>query len=94
MTVSLLLLSFLSLLCLLLLLPQVQHVFDESPFLVPDNSVSIMNGSKEGNVCPPFSPLQVTDPWRILSADPLVLFSPLLGFLGAQTREAVFTSLM
>ncbi|XP_059212393.1 ectonucleoside triphosphate diphosphohydrolase 5-like isoform X2 [Centropristis striata] len=30
------------------LLVQVQHVFDESPFLVPDNSVSIMNGTNEG----------------------------------------------
>ncbi|XP_028996492.1 ectonucleoside triphosphate diphosphohydrolase 5-like isoform X1 [Betta splendens] len=30
------------------LLDQVQHVFDESPFLVPDNSVSIMNGTNEG----------------------------------------------
>uniref|UniRef100_A0A674NTW4 nucleoside diphosphate phosphatase n=1 Tax=Takifugu rubripes TaxID=31033 RepID=A0A674NTW4_TAKRU len=30
------------------LLDQVQHVFDESPFFVPDNSVSIMNGTKEG----------------------------------------------
>ncbi|XP_030577266.1 ectonucleoside triphosphate diphosphohydrolase 5 [Archocentrus centrarchus] len=30
------------------LLDQVQHVFDESPFLVPDGSVSIMNGKKEG----------------------------------------------
>uniref|UniRef100_A0A8C9ZGL9 nucleoside diphosphate phosphatase n=1 Tax=Sander lucioperca TaxID=283035 RepID=A0A8C9ZGL9_SANLU len=36
-----------------LLLKQVQHVFDESPFLVPDNSVSVMNGTNEGNVCPP-----------------------------------------
>uniref|UniRef100_A0A3P8TQD2 nucleoside diphosphate phosphatase n=1 Tax=Amphiprion percula TaxID=161767 RepID=A0A3P8TQD2_AMPPE len=34
------------------ILDQVQHVFDESPFLVPDNSVSIMNGTNEGNVCP------------------------------------------
>ncbi|XP_034755816.1 ectonucleoside triphosphate diphosphohydrolase 5-like [Etheostoma cragini] len=31
-----------------LLLKQVQHVFDESPFLVPDNSVSVMNGTNEG----------------------------------------------
>uniref|UniRef100_A0A671YRD8 nucleoside diphosphate phosphatase n=1 Tax=Sparus aurata TaxID=8175 RepID=A0A671YRD8_SPAAU len=30
------------------LLQQVQHVFDESPFLVPDDSVSIMNGTNEG----------------------------------------------
>uniref|UniRef100_M4A1U8 nucleoside diphosphate phosphatase n=1 Tax=Xiphophorus maculatus TaxID=8083 RepID=M4A1U8_XIPMA len=30
------------------LLDQVQLVFDESPFLVPDNSVSIMNGTNEG----------------------------------------------
>lgn len=30
------------------LLDQVQHVFDESPFLVPDDSVSTMNGKKEG----------------------------------------------
>ncbi|XP_068565069.1 ectonucleoside triphosphate diphosphohydrolase 5 isoform X2 [Cebidichthys violaceus] len=30
------------------LLEQVQYVFDESPFLVPDNSVSIMNGTYEG----------------------------------------------
>ncbi|XP_056150015.1 ectonucleoside triphosphate diphosphohydrolase 5-like isoform X2 [Lampris incognitus] len=30
------------------LLDQVQDVFDESPFFVPDNSVSIMNGTKEG----------------------------------------------
>ncbi|XP_013887620.1 ectonucleoside triphosphate diphosphohydrolase 5 isoform X2 [Austrofundulus limnaeus] len=30
------------------LLDQVQHVFDESPFLVPDNSVSIMDGTNEG----------------------------------------------
>uniref|UniRef100_UPI0037E727A1 ectonucleoside triphosphate diphosphohydrolase 5-like n=1 Tax=Semicossyphus pulcher TaxID=241346 RepID=UPI0037E727A1 len=30
------------------LLEQVQHVFDESPFSVPDNSVSIMNGTNEG----------------------------------------------
>nr|XP_019947486.1 PREDICTED: ectonucleoside triphosphate diphosphohydrolase 5-like [Paralichthys olivaceus] len=30
------------------LLEQVQHVFDESPFLVPDNSVTIMNGTNEG----------------------------------------------
>ncbi|XP_041831927.1 ectonucleoside triphosphate diphosphohydrolase 5-like isoform X2 [Melanotaenia boesemani] len=30
------------------LLDQVQHVFDESPFLVPSNSVSIMNGTNEG----------------------------------------------
>ncbi|KAJ0061252.1 hypothetical protein NL108_013917, partial [Boleophthalmus pectinirostris] len=29
------------------LLEQVQHVFDESPFLVPDNSVSIMDGTNE-----------------------------------------------
>ncbi|XP_028295341.1 ectonucleoside triphosphate diphosphohydrolase 5-like isoform X2 [Gouania willdenowi] len=32
------------------LLEQVQHVFDDSPFLVPDNSVSIMNGTNEGNL--------------------------------------------
>ncbi|KAI9528129.1 hypothetical protein NQZ68_023109 [Dissostichus eleginoides] len=31
-----------------LLLEQVQHVFDESPFLVPGDSVSIMNGTNEG----------------------------------------------
>lgn len=30
------------------LLDQVQHVFDESPFLVSDNSVSIMDGTNEG----------------------------------------------
>lgn len=30
------------------LLDQVQHVFDESPFLVQDNSVSIMDGTNEG----------------------------------------------
>lgn len=30
------------------LLDQVQHVFDECPFLVPDNSVSIMDGTNEG----------------------------------------------
>ncbi|XP_054900344.1 ectonucleoside triphosphate diphosphohydrolase 5 [Poeciliopsis prolifica] len=30
------------------LLDQVQLMFDESPFLVPDNSVSIMNGTNEG----------------------------------------------
>uniref|UniRef100_A0A8C6SK52 nucleoside diphosphate phosphatase n=1 Tax=Neogobius melanostomus TaxID=47308 RepID=A0A8C6SK52_9GOBI len=30
------------------LLDQVQSVFDESPFLVPDNSVSIMDGTNEG----------------------------------------------
>ncbi|XP_071397051.1 ectonucleoside triphosphate diphosphohydrolase 5-like isoform X1 [Centroberyx affinis] len=30
------------------LLDKVQDVFDESPFLVPDNSVSIMNGTNEG----------------------------------------------
>ncbi|XP_072218379.1 ectonucleoside triphosphate diphosphohydrolase 5-like isoform X1 [Leuresthes tenuis] len=30
------------------LLEQVQHVFADSPFLVPDNSVSIMNGTSEG----------------------------------------------
>uniref|UniRef100_A0A8D3CNW1 nucleoside diphosphate phosphatase n=1 Tax=Scophthalmus maximus TaxID=52904 RepID=A0A8D3CNW1_SCOMX len=30
------------------ILDQVQHVFDESPFLVPDNSVTIMNGTNEG----------------------------------------------
>ncbi|XP_068609516.1 ectonucleoside triphosphate diphosphohydrolase 5-like [Brachionichthys hirsutus] len=30
------------------LLDQVQHVFDESPFLVPDDSVGIMNGTNEG----------------------------------------------
>ncbi|XP_015239959.1 PREDICTED: ectonucleoside triphosphate diphosphohydrolase 5-like [Cyprinodon variegatus] len=30
------------------LLDQVQRVFDESPFLVSDNSVSIMNGTNEG----------------------------------------------
>ncbi|XP_037541272.1 ectonucleoside triphosphate diphosphohydrolase 5 [Nematolebias whitei] len=30
------------------LLDQVQHVFDESPFLVPDDSVSIMDGTNEG----------------------------------------------
>uniref|UniRef100_I3IWX2 nucleoside diphosphate phosphatase n=1 Tax=Oreochromis niloticus TaxID=8128 RepID=I3IWX2_ORENI len=30
------------------LLNQVQHVFDESPFLVSDDGVSIMNGKKEG----------------------------------------------
>ncbi|XP_054617910.1 ectonucleoside triphosphate diphosphohydrolase 5 isoform X2 [Dunckerocampus dactyliophorus] len=30
------------------LLDQVRRVFDESPFLVPDNSVSIMNGTSEG----------------------------------------------
>ncbi|KAJ0027099.1 hypothetical protein NQD34_018099 [Periophthalmus magnuspinnatus] len=29
------------------LLDQVQHVFDESPFLVPDDSVSIMDGTNE-----------------------------------------------
>lgn len=77
--VPLQLLSFLSLLSLFLLLPQVQHVFDESPFFVPDNSVSIMNGTKEGNACPPFSPLRRTNlpiPWRVRSAEPLVLFSP------------------
>lgn len=27
-------------------------MFDDSPFLVPDNSVSIMNGTNEGNVPP------------------------------------------
>ncbi|XP_054871664.1 ectonucleoside triphosphate diphosphohydrolase 5 isoform X2 [Amphiprion ocellaris] len=32
------------------ILDQVQHVFDESPFLVPDNSVSIMNGTNEGHL--------------------------------------------
>ncbi|XP_029281136.1 ectonucleoside triphosphate diphosphohydrolase 5 isoform X2 [Cottoperca gobio] len=31
-----------------LLLEQVQLVFDQSPFLVPDDSVSIMNGTNEG----------------------------------------------
>lgn len=30
------------------ILDQVQHVFDESPFLVPDNSVSILDGTNEG----------------------------------------------
>ncbi|KAM6914905.1 ectonucleoside triphosphate diphosphohydrolase 5 [Xenentodon cancila] len=30
------------------LLDQVQHVFDESPFLVTDNCVSVMNGTNEG----------------------------------------------
>ncbi|XP_075900859.1 ectonucleoside triphosphate diphosphohydrolase 5 isoform X1 [Nelusetta ayraudi] len=30
------------------LLDQVQRVFEESPFLVPDDGVSIMNGTKEG----------------------------------------------
>ncbi|XP_077367391.1 ectonucleoside triphosphate diphosphohydrolase 5 [Festucalex cinctus] len=30
------------------LLSQVQHVFDDSPFLVPDNSVGIMDGTTEG----------------------------------------------
>ncbi|XP_037304594.2 ectonucleoside triphosphate diphosphohydrolase 5-like isoform X2 [Pungitius pungitius] len=30
------------------LLEQVQHVFDESPFLVPDGSVGVMNGTYEG----------------------------------------------
>nr|XP_040016466.1 ectonucleoside triphosphate diphosphohydrolase 5-like isoform X2 [Gasterosteus aculeatus aculeatus] len=30
------------------LLQQVQHVFDESPFLVPDDSVGVMNGTYEG----------------------------------------------
>ncbi|XP_047429628.1 ectonucleoside triphosphate diphosphohydrolase 5-like [Mugil cephalus] len=30
------------------LLDQVQRAFDESPFLVPDDSVSIMNGTNEG----------------------------------------------
>ncbi|CAB1343187.1 unnamed protein product [Coregonus sp. 'balchen'] len=30
------------------LLEQVQDVFDESPFFVPDDSVSIMNGTNEG----------------------------------------------
>lgn len=30
------------------LLDQVQHVFDESPFLVSDDGVSIMNGKNEG----------------------------------------------
>uniref|UniRef100_A0A3B5LG64 nucleoside diphosphate phosphatase n=1 Tax=Xiphophorus couchianus TaxID=32473 RepID=A0A3B5LG64_9TELE len=42
------------------LLDQVQLVFDESPFLVPDNSVSIMNGTNEGTASAPtstFSPL-------------------------------------
>uniref|UniRef100_A0A3Q4I299 nucleoside diphosphate phosphatase n=1 Tax=Neolamprologus brichardi TaxID=32507 RepID=A0A3Q4I299_NEOBR len=38
------------------LLDQVQHVFDESPFLVSDDGVSIMNGKKEGNVCPTSAP--------------------------------------
>lgn len=40
--------------------PQVQHVFDESPFLVPDNSVSIMDGTSEGNVWPPSVPTSNT----------------------------------
>uniref|UniRef100_A0A665WTL2 nucleoside diphosphate phosphatase n=1 Tax=Echeneis naucrates TaxID=173247 RepID=A0A665WTL2_ECHNA len=35
------------------LLNEVQHVFVESPFLVTDNCVTIMNGTNEGNVCPP-----------------------------------------
>ncbi|XP_077408914.1 ectonucleoside triphosphate diphosphohydrolase 5 [Vanacampus margaritifer] len=30
------------------LLSQVQHVFDDSPFLVPDNSLGIMDGTSEG----------------------------------------------
>ena len=36
---------------------QVRDVFDESPFLIPDDSVSIMNGTNEGNVwaCLPMS---------------------------------------
>ncbi|MEQ2200713.1 hypothetical protein XENOCAPTIV_001944 [Xenoophorus captivus] len=34
----------------------VQHVFDESPFLVPDNGVSIMNGTNEGITSAPTSP--------------------------------------
>ncbi|MEQ2158697.1 Ectonucleoside triphosphate diphosphohydrolase 5, partial [Goodea atripinnis] len=38
------------------LLDQVQHVFDESPFLVPDNGVSIMNGTNEGITSAPTSP--------------------------------------
>uniref|UniRef100_A0A3B5LG69 nucleoside diphosphate phosphatase n=1 Tax=Xiphophorus couchianus TaxID=32473 RepID=A0A3B5LG69_9TELE len=45
------------------LLDQVQLVFDESPFLVPDNSVSIMNGTNEGTASAPtstFSPLCIT----------------------------------
>lgn len=29
---------------------QVREVFDESPFFVPENSVSIMNGANEGNL--------------------------------------------
>uniref|UniRef100_A0A3B5Q4A5 nucleoside diphosphate phosphatase n=1 Tax=Xiphophorus maculatus TaxID=8083 RepID=A0A3B5Q4A5_XIPMA len=37
------------------LLDQVQLVFDESPFLVPDNSVSIMNGTNEGTASAPTS---------------------------------------
>uniref|UniRef100_A0A8C4F3N3 nucleoside diphosphate phosphatase n=1 Tax=Dicentrarchus labrax TaxID=13489 RepID=A0A8C4F3N3_DICLA len=32
------------------LLKEVQDVFDESPFFVPNNSVSIMNGAKEGRL--------------------------------------------
>uniref|UniRef100_G3PGK9 nucleoside diphosphate phosphatase n=1 Tax=Gasterosteus aculeatus aculeatus TaxID=481459 RepID=G3PGK9_GASAC len=32
------------------LLQQVQHVFDESPFLVPDDSVGVMNGTYEGHL--------------------------------------------
>lgn len=27
---------------------QVKHVFDESPFYVPSNSVTLMNGTNEG----------------------------------------------
>uniref|UniRef100_A0A1A8KTF0 nucleoside diphosphate phosphatase n=1 Tax=Nothobranchius kuhntae TaxID=321403 RepID=A0A1A8KTF0_NOTKU len=48
------------------LLDQVQHVFDESPFLVPDNSVSIMDGTNEGDVCPPSINTSVTYPGRLV----------------------------
>uniref|UniRef100_A0A8C9S187 nucleoside diphosphate phosphatase n=1 Tax=Scleropages formosus TaxID=113540 RepID=A0A8C9S187_SCLFO len=33
------------------LLDEVQEVFDKSPFFIPSNSVSIMNGTNEGTCC-------------------------------------------
>lgn len=86
--VSLLLLSFLSLLCLFFFspIPQVQHVFDESPFSVPDNSVSIMDGTEEGSVCLPLSHPKATKlqiSWQnFTSPDSLVLLSLSVCLLG------------
>lgn len=66
-----------------------QHVFDESPFFVPDNSVSIMNDTKEGSVCPPLSPLRATH-WTVPHQSSLCT-SPRPPREGKMTHPSLFT---